>query len=170
MTTTSLRKFPRFDFVSKFTTTSCSSSSRRGFSTTTSSSSGGGSCTEYALTLQQQQLESGSRGKSINLFSAINQALHIALDSDPRSVYLLINNIQLSLSLSLLDYLEDSSWHFWSPFDRVISEFDLLLFLNDWSGQLTHTMTGPVNFRGLGFADSSWHKFLSHMFRFVFES
>ncbi|KAG5517777.1 hypothetical protein RHGRI_038224 [Rhododendron griersonianum] len=82
-TTTSLRRFPRFDFVSKFTATSCSSS-RRGFSTTTSSSSSGGSCTEYSLTLQQQ-LESGSRGKSINLFSAINQALHIALDSDPRA-------------------------------------------------------------------------------------
>lgn len=42
----------------------------------------------------QQQLQSDS-GKSLNLYSAINQALHIALDTDPRYIH---NNTHIVFS------------------------------------------------------------------------
>ncbi|CAL5354281.1 unnamed protein product [Camellia sinensis] len=85
----SLRRFARLG-CSKTRTSSNNTIPIRG---TSSSSSGGEG--EINLRQQQQQQqqqesecesESGSvvGGKSINLFSAINQALHIALHSDPR--------------------------------------------------------------------------------------
>lgn len=52
------------------------SGSRRQFSSTTSSIS--------IDDQQQQQAQPQPQPRSLNLYSAINQALHIALDSDPR--------------------------------------------------------------------------------------
>ncbi|KAM7472839.1 hypothetical protein LguiA_011022 [Lonicera macranthoides] len=58
-------------------------SSSRGLSTTSSSSSS--SPHQTSLQQHQQHEEVSSNNKSINLFTAINQALHIALESDPRT-------------------------------------------------------------------------------------
>ncbi|KAF5930100.1 hypothetical protein HYC85_030973 [Camellia sinensis] len=82
----SLKRFARLGCSKTKTSSNNTIPIRR---TSSSSSSGG----EGEINLRQQQQESECEsesgnevgGKSINLFSAINQALHIALHSDPRA-------------------------------------------------------------------------------------